>query len=40
LQDVEGSQISFAGWVVVIAVDGEDRDGDVDIGVFIVDVVE
>jgi hypothetical protein len=40
LQDVEGSQMSFAGWIVVIAVDGEDRDGDVDIGVFIVDVVE
>ena len=40
MQDVEGSQMSFAGWVVVIAVDGEDRDGDVDIVVLIVDVVE
>jgi hypothetical protein len=32
--------MSFAGWVVVIAVDGEDRNSDVDIRVFVVDVVE
>jgi hypothetical protein len=40
LQDVESSKMAFAGWVVVITVDGEDRDGDVDIGIFVVDVVE
>jgi hypothetical protein len=32
--------MSFAGWVVVIAVNGEDRNSDVDIRVFVVDVVE
>jgi hypothetical protein len=32
--------MSFAGWVVVIAVNGEDRNGDVDIGIFVIDVVE
>jgi len=30
----------FAGWVVVVAVDGEDWDGDVDIGVLVVDMIE
>jgi hypothetical protein len=40
LQDVESSKMAFAGWVVVVTVDGEDRNGDVDIGVFVVDVVE
>jgi hypothetical protein len=32
--------MSFTGWVVVIAVDGEDRNGDIDVRVFVVDVVE
>jgi hypothetical protein len=40
LQDVESCQMSFTGWVVVIAVDGEDRNGDIDVRVFVVDVVE
>jgi hypothetical protein len=32
--------MSFARWVVVITVDGEDRNGDIDVRVFVVDVVE
>ena len=40
MQDVESGQMSFTGWVVVIAVDGEDRNGDIDVRVFVVDVVE
>lgn len=40
LQDVESGQMSFTGWVVVIAVDGEDRNGDIDVRIFVVDVVE
>jgi hypothetical protein len=40
LQDVESSKMSFSGWVVVVAMDGEDWNGDVDIRVFVVDVVE
>ena len=40
LQDVKSSQMSFAGRVVVITMDGEDRNGDVDVRVFVVDVVE
>lgn len=40
MQDVESGQMSFTGWVVVIAVDGEDWNGDIDVRVFVVDVVE
>ena len=40
MQDVESGQMSFTGWVVVIAVDGEDRNGDINVRVFVVDVVE
>lgn len=40
MQDVESGQMSFTGWVVVIAVDGKDRNGDIDVGIFVVDVVE
>jgi hypothetical protein len=32
--------MAFSGWVVVVAMDGEDWNGDVDIRVFVVDVVE
>ena len=40
MQDVESGQMSFTRWVVVITVDGEDRNGDIDVRVFVVDVVE
>jgi hypothetical protein len=32
--------MSFAGRVVMIAVDGEYRNGNIDVGIFVVDVVE
>jgi hypothetical protein len=32
--------MSFAGWIVVVSVNGEDRNGDIDIRIFVVDMVE
>jgi hypothetical protein len=40
LQDVESSQMAFAGRVVMVAMDGENRNGNIDVLVFVVDVVE
>ena len=37
---VDGRRTAYrtgALWVIVVAVDGEDRDGNVEVGVFIVD---
>jgi len=32
--------MAFAGWVVVITMDGENRNGDIDVGVLIIDMIE
>lgn len=40
LQQVQRAEVAVAARVVVVAVDGEYRDGDVDVGIFVVHVVE
>jgi hypothetical protein len=40
LQDVESSQMAFAGRIVMVAMDGEDRYGNINVLIFVVDVVE
>jgi hypothetical protein len=40
LQDVESGQMAFAGRVVMVAVNGKDRNGNIDVLVFVIDVIE
>jgi hypothetical protein len=40
LQDVESRQMAFAGRIVMVAMDGEDRNSNIDVFIFVVDVVE
>lgn len=40
MQDIQGSQVALAGRIVMVAMNREDGNGDVDVRIFVVDMVE